>query len=62
MGEVEAAPRAKWPVRKPLRQLNARHYPVAQLLVQGRKLRGCWAGGRVGSVLLMASAFLFSRP
>jgi hypothetical protein len=39
MGEARAAPLGpKWPARKPLRQLKARHYTVAQLLVQGRKV------------------------
>jgi hypothetical protein len=36
MGEARVVP--KWPARKPLRQLTARHYTVAQLLVQGRKV------------------------
>ena len=36
MGEARVAP--KWPARKPLRQLTARHYTVAQLVVQGRKV------------------------
>jgi hypothetical protein len=38
VGEAEKAPKPKWPERKPLRQLNPRHYPVAQMLVQGRKV------------------------
>lgn len=38
MAEAEPATRPKWPARKPLRQLKARHYPVAQLLVQGQKV------------------------
>jgi hypothetical protein len=39
MSRPRAATRGpKWPVRKPLQQLKARHYTVAQLLVQGRKV------------------------
>jgi AraC-like DNA-binding protein len=38
MGGAQAALGAKWPARKPLRQLRARHYIVAQLLVQGKKV------------------------
>jgi hypothetical protein len=29
---------AKWPVRKPLQRLKARHHAVVQLLVRGRKV------------------------
>jgi hypothetical protein len=36
MGGVRSMP--KWPPRKPLREVKARHHTVAQLLVQGRKV------------------------
>ena len=40
MGEARtsAGSGAKWPPRKPLLQVNARHHAVAQMIVQGRKL------------------------
>ncbi len=40
MGEARTStgPGAKWPLRKPLLQVNARHHAVAQMIVQGRKL------------------------
>jgi DNA-binding NarL/FixJ family response regulator len=39
MSEARAAPRAsKWPARKPLQALKARHHTIARLLVQGRKV------------------------
>ncbi len=40
MGEarMSAQPGAKWPARKPLLPVNARHHAIAQMIVQGRKL------------------------
>jgi hypothetical protein len=39
MAEAPTVPLTpKWPVRKPLRELRARHYAVAQMVVQGQKV------------------------